>query len=102
MWLRQQQVEQQQLIRRSRRRLGFKLHLILYLVVSASLILLNLATTPRYFWSIFPVSGWGLGVIMYGVCIYHKEEDIACKPCFFNREESLHVNLFYSLLIRQP
>lgn len=73
-WLRQQQVEQQQSIQRSRRRLGFKLHLIPYLVISIFLIGLNLKTTPRYFCSVFPVSGWGLGVIMHGVCIHKKEQ----------------------------
>jgi hypothetical protein len=73
-WLKQRSAMQQQAVVMSRRRLGFKLHLIPYIFVSVFLVLLNLSTTPRYFWSIYPILGWGLGVTIHGACVYRPNE----------------------------
>jgi threonyl-tRNA synthetase len=72
-WLRQRESAQKQAKARSHRRLGFQLHLIPYLATSVFMVLLNLTTTPRCFWSIYPILGWGLGVTLHGACIYRKE-----------------------------
>jgi 2TM domain len=74
-WLRQREASQKQAKAKSRRRLGFQLHLIPYLVTSVFMVLLNLTTTPRCFWSIYPILGWGLGVTLHGLCIYRKEAE---------------------------
>ncbi len=55
----------QQQARREIMRRGFKAHLISFLAVNAFLVVLNLATTPRDFWAIYPISGWGLGLFMH-------------------------------------
>lgn len=69
-WRIQREAEAQQERRRSRHRLGFRAHLIPYLLVSTFLVLLNLSTTPRHFWSIYPLLGWGLGVALHGAAIH--------------------------------
>ncbi len=64
-WLEQQKASEKQ----AKRRKGFiRFHLIPYLAVSVFLVLLNLVTTPRYFWSVYPILGWGLGVTIDGLC----------------------------------
>jgi hypothetical protein len=73
-WLHQQQVMQQQTTRQARARLGFQLHLIPYIAGSVLLVLLNLATTPRIYWSLYPIVGWGMGVTMHAACVYRKGE----------------------------
>lgn len=83
-WLTERQVQQRQ----ARYRLGFKLHLIPYIVTSAFLVLLNLATTPRIYWSIYPVLGWGLGVAIHGACISGKSEKL--KNLHDKPREDLH------------
>ncbi len=80
-WLVEQQAKQLQSVRQSRRQLGFKLHVIPYVAVSILLIFLNLKTTPRYFWSVFPIMGWGVGVLAHGVCIHRKEKHMTYKSC---------------------
>ena len=70
-WLERQKVSQKQA---KRRREFIRFHLIPYLVVSVFLVLLNLATTPRDFWSIYPILGWGLGVTIEGSCLYSKDK----------------------------
>ncbi|MES1025718.1 2TM domain-containing protein [Gloeocapsa sp. BRSZ] len=76
-WLTEQQAQKAQAVQQARSQLGFKLHVIPYLAVSILLIFLNLKTAPRYFWSVFPVLGWGVGVLIHGVCVRSKEVSIA-------------------------
>jgi len=66
-------LEQQSQRRQAGYRLGFQLHLIPYLIVSVLMVLLNLSTTPRIFWSIYPIFGWGIGVTAHGLCIARKK-----------------------------
>ncbi len=62
-WLEKQKTSQ----KRAKRRNAFvRFHLIPYLAVSIFLVLLNLSVTPRYFWSVYPILGWGLGVAIDG------------------------------------
>jgi hypothetical protein len=55
------------------RRRAFKAHLIPYLAVNTFLILINLVTSPGYFWAIFPILGWGLGLFFHGWSAYQTE-----------------------------
>ena len=66
-WLERQKTSEKQATRRSR---FIRFHLIPYLAVSVFLVLLNLVTTPRHFWSVYPILGWGLGVTIDGLCRY--------------------------------
>ena len=51
-WLERQKTSQKQ----AKRRTAFiRFHLIPYLAVSVFLVLLNLATTDQYFWSVYPI-----------------------------------------------
>ena len=68
-WLERQKASQKQA---KRRREFIRFNLIPYLVVGVFLVLLNLATTPLDFWSIYPILGWGLGVAIEGSCLYSQ------------------------------
>ena len=54
-------------------RRAFKAHLIPYLAVNTFLVLINLVTSPGYFWAIFPMLGWGLGLFFHGWSAYQTE-----------------------------
>lgn len=73
-WLTQAKVSKEQQTRREIKRRGFKAHLISYLAVNTFLIVLNLTTTPRDFWAIYPLSGWGLGLFMHNLKVSRLEE----------------------------
>ncbi|VEP15405.1 conserved hypothetical protein [Hyella patelloides LEGE 07179] len=68
-WLEQQKASHKQA---KKRKEFIRFHLIPYLAVSIFLVLLNLATTPRDFWSVYPILGWGLGVTIDGSGICSK------------------------------
>ena len=49
---------------------GFYIHAAQYAAVMLFLIVVNLVATPHYFWAIFPVVGWGIGVAFHGMRVF--------------------------------
>lgn len=43
----------------------FRIHLITYIVVNSLLVIINLIFTPEYLWFIWPLLGWGLGIVLH-------------------------------------
>ena len=60
-WREKQEASQKRVRKRNK---FIKCHLIPYLSVSFFLVMLNLVTSPRDFWSVYPILGWGLGVTL--------------------------------------
>lgn len=54
-------------------RCTFRAHLVPYLGVNTFLILLNLLATPRFFWSVYLLLGWGLGLFLHGWYAHQTE-----------------------------
>lgn len=48
----------------------FYQHLVIYLVINAFLLLLNLRTSPGHLWFYWPLFGWGLGVAIHGATVF--------------------------------
>lgn len=71
----QAKASKQKEARREMMRRGFKAHLISFLAVNTFLVVLNLTTTPRDFWAIYPISGWGLGLFMHYVTVNRVKEN---------------------------
>lgn len=56
--------------RRVRKIKGFYYHLISYATVMSALTALNLYTTPHRIWFVFPMIGWGLGLLSHGIRVF--------------------------------
>lgn len=69
-WSRERQEQEQQAIRQAGHRLGFRLHLVPYIAVSLLLVVINLSTTPRIPWCLYPILGWGVGVATHAAYVY--------------------------------
>jgi hypothetical protein len=50
-------------VRRLRKKHDFRIHLVIYLMVNALLVAVWAMTGPGFFWPIFPLVGWGVGVV---------------------------------------
>lgn len=48
---------------RLKKKHDFHIHLAIYLVVNAFLVVVWAMTTAAFFWPIFPIVGWGIGVM---------------------------------------
>jgi len=59
-------------------RLGFKIHLAVYLTVNAILISVNLINSPDSLWFIWPLMGWGIAIFWHamGVFVFNKESGL--------------------------
>jgi hypothetical protein len=62
-------------------RLGFKVHLTVYLVVNAILITVNLINSPDNLWFIWPLMGWTIGIFWHamGVFVFNKDSEVIEK-----------------------
>ncbi|MEH2351572.1 MAG: 2TM domain-containing protein [Nostoc sp.] len=75
-WLVQQEEERLRHTFNTFRRRAFWGHFVSFSAVNLFLILLNFITSPSYFWAIFPLLGWGLGLFFHWWGVYQsKSED---------------------------
>ena len=64
------QNSQQTALKRAKVKIEFKIHLINYIVINAILAVINLTLTPDYLWFIWPLLGWGIGIIFHALNVY--------------------------------
>ncbi len=50
---------------------GFYGNLGGYIVVMIILAIVNLATYPQFLWFLFPLAGWGIGVLVHGLSVFN-------------------------------
>jgi len=75
----QQEVRQlatlrEEAIQRLRKKSEFHIHLTVYLLVNAGLVLIWALTWRGFFWPVFPVFGWGIGLAFHAWDTYRRPE----------------------------
>jgi hypothetical protein len=64
-------------VRRADMRLAFRSHLMAYVVVNAGLVAIYFMTSfGHYFWPIWPMLGWGIGLAAHAATVYMDGEGI--------------------------
>jgi len=76
-----EQVLRDKAVRQLKKKRDFRGHLLVYILVNTFLVVIWLLTDPNgFFWPVFPIAGWGIGVIMNAWDVYGRqditEEDI--------------------------
>ena len=56
--------------KQAKREASFYRNLAAFVLVNAFLVALNLLTSPEHFWAIYPILGWGLGVVSQAVTTF--------------------------------
>ena len=51
-------------------RIGFYVHLAVYVAVNVLLVIINLSASPEYLWFKWPLMGWGIGLFFHGMSIF--------------------------------
>ena len=49
---------------------GFYFHLVCYILANAVLVVINLLTSPKYLWFIWPLIGWGIGIVLHAFSVF--------------------------------
>lgn len=62
--------------RRAHAKLGFRSHLVTYVIVNLGLAVINLGTSPHYLWFLWAAAGWGIGLIAHGVAVYLDDPNL--------------------------
>jgi hypothetical protein len=55
--------------RRAEKKYGFYVHLAVYVAVNSLLLVINLVTYSGSYWFIWPLLGWGIGVLLHGLAV---------------------------------
>ena len=61
-------------VRRLKKRRDFFTHLLVYVLVNVFLVAIWAATSGGFFWPIFPIVGWGIGVVMNAWDVWRPDE----------------------------
>jgi 2TM domain-containing protein len=68
------EVLRERAIRRLKKRRDFMGHLLVYVLVNSFIVLIWAMTgADGFFWPIFPIVGWGIGVVMNGWDVYRND-----------------------------
>lgn len=57
-------------VKRLKTRRDFKNHMLIYLIVNTMLIAIWAASGAGYFWPIWPILGWGVGIALNAWAVY--------------------------------
>ncbi|MFD1360090.1 2TM domain-containing protein [Lentibacillus salinarum] len=49
---------------------AFYIHVTVYILVSILLLIINMITFDGYWWFLYPLGGWGIGVIIHGLTTF--------------------------------
>ncbi|MGH8808182.1 MAG: 2TM domain-containing protein [Noviherbaspirillum sp.] len=52
------------------RKIGFFIHLAVFVTVNSGLMLLNLLVVPGKVWAFWPLLGWGIGLLFHGLGVF--------------------------------
>jgi len=70
-----EQVLRDKAVRRLKKQRDFRSHLLVYILVNTFLVVIWLLTDPNgFFWPVFPIAGWGIGVFMNAWDVYGRQE----------------------------
>ena len=61
-------------IRRLKKKRDLQAHVVVYLLVNGFLVVIWAVTGSGFFWPIFPMVGWGIGVLMNAWDVYRNDE----------------------------
>ncbi len=51
-------------------KIGFYIHLTVYVAVNVLLIVINFLTSPQYLWFKWPLFGWGIGLFFHAMSVF--------------------------------
>ena len=64
----------------------FYIHLGIYVAVSVLLVVLNLKYSPQYWWFLWPLFGWGIGIVFHALGVFVFPSGSAVKERMIKRE----------------
>ena len=60
-------------VKRWKKQRDFRIHLLMYLMVNGSLVVIWAMTGSGFFWPVFPIVAWGIGVVAAAWDAYSRD-----------------------------
>ena len=67
-------------------KLGFFIHLSVYVIANILLVAINLMTTPECLWFIWALLGWGVGLFCHGFAVFFLNDRSPWKQRLIEKE----------------
>ena len=62
-------------VKRLKKRRDFHAHLLVYALVNTCLVIVWIVTSQGgFFWPVFPIAFWGIGIVMNAWDVYHADD----------------------------
>jgi hypothetical protein len=61
-------------VRSLKKKAEFRNHLLAYVVVNAAIVIVWVMTGSGFFWPMFPILGWGIGLLFHAQDVYGRQE----------------------------
>lgn len=61
-------------VERLRKKSEFRAHLLSYVLVNGFLVIIWAITGASFFWPVFPIAGWGIGLVFHAWDVYRRQE----------------------------
>ena len=85
-----EKAEADRALREAEKRVGARLsvwiHLVIYLVVNAILVYINLSTSADYLWFKWPLFGWGIGLAFHALGVMFFVQGASLKKRMIEKE----------------
>jgi hypothetical protein len=62
-------------VKRLKKKRDLQAHVLVYVLVNTFLVVIWIVTGADFFWPVFPIVGWGIGVVMNVWDVYRAEPD---------------------------
>jgi phage shock protein PspC (stress-responsive transcriptional regulator) len=73
-------------VKRVEAKLEFYRHLAIYVAVNILLIIINLLTSTETLWFIWPLLGWGIGIVVHAIQVFIIPSESSLKDRMIERE----------------
>ena len=67
-----EQALRERALERLKKKRDFRTHVVIYVAVNAFLVVIWAVTGSGYFWPIFPILGWGIGLVANAWDVYGR------------------------------
>lgn len=67
-------------------KIGFYIHLAVFVGVNLLLIVINLISSPEHLWFKWPLMGWGIGLFFHGVGVFASFKGDPIKKRMIEKE----------------
>ena len=78
---------EQQIVSKAKARIGFRIHFLVFAVLTPINWIIWYAIDTSYIWPIWPTLGWGLGLLLHWLGVFHLDKFFSVKKEYAKLKE---------------